>query len=254
MDKTSSAAQRRFNDVGKNVKNDDRNRDPREMTVKQRLYRSLLVLMLGHSIVFVGYRFTIWHAEKSISRLGGRTVTGSLPAYSRFAYSTETPASIRALAGSPAGKWLWTQWPVIYEVDLRNVSDPEAISEALQIAAGHEYINDLVLYRSAVQDEHLRIIAAAFPKLRSLKMNETSIGDSGIAHLAKHKTLTQLNVQRTAVTNASVPLLATMPRLKELNIAETRITSLDELYRSRPIFRVTTELVTRRNTTDRQRP
>ena len=232
---------------------DNLNRVPREMTVRRRLFRCLLVLMLGHFIVFVGYRFTLWQAEKSISRLGGRTVTGSLPGYDRLAYSSETPACIRALAGSPVGKWLWTQWPVIYEVDLRKVSDPEAVSEALQIAAGHEYISDLVLYRSAVQDEHLRIVAKAFPKLRSLKVNETSIGDSGIAHLSRHETLTHLNVQQTAVTNASVPLLAAMPRLKELNIAETSITSLDELYCSRSIFRVTTELVTLRNGTDRQR-
>jgi hypothetical protein len=47
-------------------------------------------------------------------------------------------------------------------------------------------------------------------------------------------------------------LFATMPRLKELNIAETSITSLDELHRSRFIFRVTTELVTLRSSTDRQ--
>jgi hypothetical protein len=103
-----------------------------------------------------------------------------------------------------------------------------------------------------VQDEHLRIVATAFPKLRSLKINETSISDSGLVHLANHKTLTHLNVQRTAVTNASVPLFSSMPRLKELNIAETSITSLDELRKSRSIFRVTTELVTIRSATDRQ--
>lgn len=223
------------------------------MTVRRRLSRCLLVLMLGYLIVFVGYRFTVWQGEKSISSLGGRTVTGPLPGYERLAYSAETPAGIRALAGSLVGKWLWTQWPVIHEVDLRNISDPDALSLALQIAAHHEYISDLVLYRSAAQDEHLRIVATAFPKLRSLKMNETLIGDSGIAHLSNHKTLTHLNVQRTAVTNASVPLFVGMPRLKELNIAETSITLIDELHRSRSIFRVTTELVTIRNTTDGQR-
>lgn len=232
---------------------DNRNRVPCEMAVRQRLYRCLLVLMLGYFIVFVGYRFSVWHTEKSISSLGGRTVTGALSGYDHLAYSSETPAGIRALAGSPVGKWLWTQWPVIYEVDLRKVSNPEAVSQALQIAAGHESISDLVLYRSAVQDDHLRIVAAAFPKLRSLKINETSIGDSGIAHLANHKTLTHINVQRTAVTNASVSLFATMPRLKELNIAETSITSLDELHRSRSNFYATTELVTLRSSTDRQR-
>lgn len=230
----------------------NRSRDSRDMTVRRRLSRCAFVLMLGYLIVFVGYRFTVWQAEKSISSLGGRTVTGPLPGYDRLAYSAATPAGIRAFAGSPLGKWLWAQWPVIYEVDLRKISDPETLTEALQIAAKQESISDLVLYRSAVQDEHLRIVATAFPKLRSLKINETSISDSGLVHLANHKTLTHLNVQRTAVTNASVPLFSSMPRLKELNIAETGITSLDELRKSRSIFRVTTELVTIRSTTDRQ--
>jgi hypothetical protein len=111
---------------------DNRNRVPCEMAVRQRLYRCLLVLMLGYFIVFVGYRFSVWHTEKSISSLGGRTVTGALPGYDHLAYSSETPAGIRALAGSPVGKWLWTQWPVIYEVDLRKVSNPEAVSQALR--------------------------------------------------------------------------------------------------------------------------
>ena len=231
---------------------DNRNRVPCEIAVRQRLYRCLLVLMLGYFIVFVGYRFSVWHTEKSISRLGGRTVTGALPGYDRLAFSSETPAGIRALAESPVGKWLWTQWPVIYEVDLRKVSDPEAVSKALQIAAGHESISDLVLYRSAVQDDHLKIVAAAFPKLRSLKINETSIGDSGIAHLFNHKTLTHLNVQRTSITNASVPLFTTMPRLKELNIGETSVTSLEDLRRANPRCVITTELTTLKRTTDKQ--
>jgi hypothetical protein len=226
---------------------------PRQLTVKQRIFRCFTLLMLGNAIIFIGYRFTVWHTEWTINRLGGQTVTGSPPGYSDLAYSSKTPGSIRAILCSRFGRWLGSQFPVIYVVDLRRVSDPDSIAKALHVAAGHKHVNELVLYKSAVQDEHLSIIATAFPELRSLKINETSVGDSGIAQLVRHKTLTHLNVQRTAVTDLSVLTFCAMPRLKELNIGETSITSIKDLHRANPRCIITTELTTLKRTTDKQR-
>jgi hypothetical protein len=226
---------------------------PRQLTVRQRVSRCFTVLMLGNAIIFIGYRFTVWHTEWTIGRLGGQTVTGPPPGYSDLAYSTKTPGSIRVVLCSPFGRWLGSQFRVIYAVDLRRVSDPDAISKALGVSAGHKHVREIVLYKSAVQDEHLSIIANAFPGLRSLKINETIVGDSGIAQLLRHKTLTHLNVQRTAVTDMSVSSFCTMPRLKELNIGETSITSIEDLRRANPCCIITTELTTLKRTSDKQR-
>ncbi len=225
---------------------------PRQLTVRQRIVRSFTVLMPGNAIIFIGYRLMVWRTERAINRLGGQTVTGPLPGYSDLAYSTKTPGSIRAVLCSRFGRWLGSQFPVIYVVDLRRVSDPDAISKALGVSAGHKHVREIVLYKSAVQDEHLSIIATAFPRLRSLKINETSVGDSGIAQLVRHKPLTHLNVQGTAVTDMSVSSFCTMPRLKELNIGETSITSIEDLRRANPRCIITTELTTLKRTTDKQ--
>lgn len=226
---------------------------PCEPTVRQRLYRSLVLLLLGSAIAFFGYRSCVWHSQWAINRLGGHTVTGPPPIYSDLAYTTKTPANIRAFLTSRFGHWLISQFPVIYAVDLRGISDPDAVAEALQIATHLDHVTELVLYRSAVRDEHLSIVAKGFPQLRNLKINETFIGDSGIAHLSGNATLLHLNVQRTAVTNSCVQWICGMPHLKELNVAETRITSLEQLRKANPACYITTTLVTRRQTTDRQR-
>ncbi len=224
-----------------------------QVTVRQRILRCITRLMLGNAIIFIGYRLMVWNTERAINRLGGQTMTGPPPGYSDLAYASKTPAVIRSFVVSRFGRWLGSQFPVIYVVDLRRVSDPDAITQALHHAAGLKHVYEVVLYKSAAQDEHLRIIAAAFPGLRSLKINETSIGDSGIAQLSRHKTLAHLNVQRTAVTDISVSSFCTMPRLRELNIGETRITSIEQLHRSNPVCIVTTKLTTLNRTTDKQR-
>jgi len=226
---------------------------PREPTVRKRLSRCFIIFLLGNAIVFVGYRSCVWHAQWAISRIGGQTVTDPPPVYFDLAYSTKMPANIRPWFTSRFGHWLFSQFPVIYAVDLRGVSDPDAVAEALQIATGLDHVTELVLYRSAVRDEHLGIVARGFPRLRSLKINETLIGDSGIAHLSGNTTLVHLNVHRTAVTNSCVQSICGMPRLKELNVAETRITSLEQLRKANPACYITTTLVTRVQTTDKQR-
>ena len=132
---------------------------PRQLTVRQRVFRCFTVLMLGNAIIFIGYRFTVWHTEWTIGRLGGQTVTGPPLGYFDVADNPKTPGSIRAVLHSRFGRWLGSQFPVIYVVDLRRVSDPDSIAKALHVAAGHKHVNELVLYKSAVQDEHLSIIA-----------------------------------------------------------------------------------------------
>lgn len=226
---------------------------PRELTARQRLFRYGLLLLLGNAIPFIACRSPVWDTQRAINRLGGQTVTGPPPVYFDLASDATTKANIRALLTSRFGHWVFSQFPVIYSVDLRGVSDPDAVAEALQIAASLDHVSELVLCKSAVRDEHLGVVAEGFPRLHSLKINETSIGDSGIAYLSGNTLLRHINLQRTAVTNSCVRSLCKMPRLKELNVAETRVTSLEPLRNANPACCITTELVTLARSTDRQR-
>lgn len=148
---------------------------PREPTERQRLYRFLLLLLLGNAFAFLVYRSCVWHTQWQINGLGGQTVTGPPPVYSDLASTAKTPATIRVFLTSRFGHWFFSQFPVIYVVDLRGVSDPDVVAEALQIAKDLDHVTELVLYKSAVRDEHLAIVAGGFPQLRSLKVNETSL-------------------------------------------------------------------------------
>lgn len=226
---------------------------PRELTARQRLFRYSLLLLLGNAIPLIACRSPVWHTQRAINRLGGQTVTGPPPVYFDIAYNATSLANIRPLLTSRFGHWLFSQIPVIYSVDLRGVSDPDAVAAALQIAAGLDHVSELVLCKSAVRDEHLGIVAAGFPRLHSLKINETSIGDTGIVHLSGKATLRHINMQRTAVTNSCVRSLCEIPGLKELNVAETRVTSLEPLRKANPACCITTELVTLARSTDKQR-
>lgn len=226
---------------------------PHQLTARQRLFRCLVLLLLGNAVVFVAYRSSVWHARWAIARLGGQTVTGPPPVYFELAQTTKTPTSIRPLFTSRFGHWLFSQFPVIYSVDLRSVSDPDAIAKALQIATGLDHVTELVLYNSAVRDEHLSIVAKGFPRLHSLKINQTSIGDSGIARLSGNATLLHINAQHTEVTNSCLRTLCGMPQLRELNVAETRITSLEPLREANPGCYITVEPVTLARSTDKQR-
>ncbi len=226
---------------------------PHQRTAPQRLFRCLVVLLLGNAVAFVAYRSSVWHTRALINRLGGQTVTGPPPVYLELAYGTNAPAYIRPLLTSRFGHWLFCQIPVIYSVDLRAVSDPDAIAEALQIASGLDHVRELVLYNSAVRDEHLSIVAKGFPRLHSLKINRTSIGDSGIAQLSGNSTLLHINAQQTAVTNSCLRTLSGMPQLRELNVAETGITSLAPLRKANPRCHITFAPVTLSRTTDKQR-
>ena len=148
---------------------------------------------------------------------------------------------------------MFSQFPIIHTVDLRGVSDPADVTSSLSLASGHGCVTNLILYKSAVRDQHLANVKSEFPDLTCLKINDTQIGDSGIAHLSGHPTLQHINVQRTAITDASVPVLSTFPRLKELNVGETKITSFQQLRELLSSCYVTNKLVTRSQTTDRYR-
>lgn len=227
--------------------------EARHRTWKQRLRRYITIFVVAHILLALVIRGLIWHTQWKIEQLGGSTVTGPPPLYSKLAYTNQVAEPIRAMCASSAGRWLFSQWPVIYAVDLRGVDDPKAVAEALLIAQDLDHVLELVLYQSAVQDEHLKLVGAGFRKLKALKINETAIGDAGIAALAGKSTLLHINAQRTNITDLSIPHFCQISRLRELNLGETKVTSIKLLKQTIPRCYCTLEVIDRSRTTDQIR-
>jgi hypothetical protein len=221
-----------------------------ERSRKRRLVPYTIILLIGCLILCFAYRGGLWYERVRISELGGTTVTGPAPIYHKLAYTTRLPEFVRYACASKLGRWIFCQFPVIYAVDLRRVRDKQAVESALQIAKEFDHVTELVLYQSAVTDEHLAILKTGFPKLERLKINETKITDVGIRHLRNLPELQLINAQRTAITNGSVSDLAAIRRLKELNIAETQITSVQPIRDAHPMCYINHRLVTVTQSTD----
>lgn len=220
---------------------------------KQRLRRYLLVFLVAHILLLLLCRMPFWLTQSRIQALGGSTATGLPPIYFKLAITSALPSPLKAFCGSASGRWIFSQWPVIYRVDLRGVSDPEEIRRVLEANSVFGNVTELVLYRSGVEDRHMQLVREGFPQLHSLKVNDTNITDAGVAELQGHPKLRHINLQQTLITDSSLPYFNTMPKLKELNLGETGVTSIQSLRGRGPFFSVTTELVTRGRTTVRIR-
>jgi len=225
----------------------------RKTSHNRRLSRYVVVLLIVLFAAFFLYRGGQWQSRAEIARLGGSTSTGSHPVYAKLAYDTRTPKLIRDACTSEFGRWVFSQFPVVYSVDLRGLRDRDAVESALHIAKNFDHVTELTLYQSAVTDDHLAILGAGFPRLERLKINETAITDAGVTHLRDLPELRMINAQRTALTNAAVGDLAAMRWLRELDIAETRITSVKQIRDAHPMCFINHRLVTLTQSTDHHR-
>jgi hypothetical protein len=59
----------------------------RDFTLRQRVRRYLILLLVAQAIFFVGYRASAWYTRWRIRDLGGETITGVLPFYNVLAYN-----------------------------------------------------------------------------------------------------------------------------------------------------------------------
>src|SRR5262249_12355919 len=64
---------------------------------------------------------------------------------------------------------------------------------------------------------------AGLPRLRQLALAECTIGDDGLRHLGKMKSLEHVTLDWTEITDAGVARLAPLKRLRRLFLSHTRI-------------------------------
>jgi Leucine-rich repeat (LRR) protein len=81
----------------------------------------------------------------------------------------------------------------------------------------------LSLYNTKITDEAL-VHLKGLPHLQELNLEEcTKLTNAGIAHLADHKKLVELNLESTGVSDAGLKHLAGMTAMVEMNLSETQI-------------------------------
>jgi YHS domain-containing protein/mono/diheme cytochrome c family protein len=95
---------------------------------------------------------------------------------------------------------------------------------ALPVAAGHPAVDvNFSLQRSAAGDAELDLLAGLEPALVWLNLSGTTVGDSGMATVARFGQLRRLNLSRTGVNDAGLAALAGLDQLTTLNLYGTRV-------------------------------
>lgn len=95
---------------------------------------------------------------------------------------------------------------------------------SLAIVAALTSLETLRIDRSPLTDAGLADLGNGLaPRLRVVSIAETSVGDAGLASLARIETLETLNLAGTRVTDAGLAHLAGLTRLRDLNLRNTRV-------------------------------
>ena len=82
---------------------------------------------------------------------------------------------------------------------------------------------DLRYAVEGLSDDHLRYIRVLKDGAAVL-LKRVAVTDRGLAHLARVKSLEQLDLSETAVTDAGLPHLESLRRLEQLDLTGTRVT------------------------------
>ncbi len=105
-----------------------------------------------------------------------------------------------------------------------NVTDVPRLGEAGRKAVTGLPLAWLGLGGSKAVDRDLCRRIAAMPKLVQLYLDDSTIGDEGLAELAQSRTIYTLTLHRTAVSDAGLAHLAGLKSLKTLLLPGTRVT------------------------------
>ncbi|MGK6350334.1 c-type cytochrome domain-containing protein [Parapedobacter sp. DT-150] len=113
--------------------------------------------------------------------------------------------------------------------------------DAQLLAALGEHIIQLKLDDTQITDSALQQIGK-LPALQRLHLENTAVGNAGLAHLSTCKQLRYLNLVNTQVTDEGLTLLAQLPALQTVYLYQAGVTSqgLSRLSQARPEVQIDT--------------
>ena len=131
--------------------------------------------------------------------------------------------NLRALA---VGDALMPEVGKLTNLKSLNLAEAAAVTETgLKELAGLTKLEDLDLWATGATDATMKEVVAKFKNLKALSLQQTQVGDEGLAALAGLENLERLDLSETQVTDESVDVLKGLPNLKSLTLKNTAITA-----------------------------
>lgn len=111
----------------------------------------------------------------------------------------------------------------------------------LPVSQNSNYLMANFVAVDSILDSDLNLLLSLQQQLVSLKLGNTSIGDSSLFIIAKCKKITRLHLENTKITDAGIANLKSMKNIKYLNLVGTSVTAqgvlaLKELKNLRAIY------------------
>lgn len=163
------------------------------------------------------------YAQPSLRRVEARSApdTSGAPAFEPTEAQKRAMAAIASLGGRLT---LRAGGQGLVDANLSFVTPqrlPESLDALRPVAAD---VADLNLARTAVQNEHLRVLEE-YGRLTSLHLEGTQVTDEGMDHVARASKLEYLNLHSTNVTDAGIEKLASLRDLKQLYVWQTGVSA-----------------------------
>ena len=117
------------------------------------------------------------------------------------------------------------QGATTYIANLATAMPPLGDDALVDLAEYADGIVEIDLSRTAITDDGLKAIRF-FRNLRMLRLNETTIGDAGLVHVAASTSIESLNLYGTKMSNRGMESIAGgLPNLRRLYVGATNATS-----------------------------
>ncbi len=119
---------------------------------------------------------------------------------------------------------------------LLSLSDTQISDKGICGLSGLAGVEGLRLHSTDISDEALRCVLKNFPRLKSLNLGYTQIGDEGVKALGNLPDIEILYLEGTRITDQGLTTLANCKKLRELELAGTAVTpkGIAQLKRALP--------------------
>ena len=129
------------------------------------------------------------------------------------------------LSGTPASDKGVSGLKPLHNLELLNLNETR-VSESGLRELDLSSLKQLELRSTAIDDQALEVLTGVSVDFNYLDLEGTAIGDSGLVHVAKAKSLWYLNLARTRVTDAGLAHLNGLEQLRTLHLSGCVLTGV----------------------------